>query len=99
MDPESVKQLKQFVDVVTRHSAILVRFDECDIKTCKRLGLPVPIAYDPPAVLAEGLELLDPARHSVLKNIVCVSNHHKKLAGIACNLLQMGVCIVRPKRS
>lgn len=99
MNRENVKQLKKFVDIVTRHNAILVRFDKCDGDSCKRLGLPGSIAYQPPEALVESLQVLDPERHDVVKDIVCVSNQHKRLAGIACNLMEMGVCIVRPKRS
>ena len=99
MDMQAAKQLKKFVASVTKHQVFLVRFDVCDDRTCKQHGLPLPITLPVPEALGGGLEQFDPQRHVVVTEMVCVSKAHKKLLGIACGLLQMGVCLVRQKQS
>lgn len=98
MDRDSVLKLKKFVEVVTGKTSKLVRFDVCDEKVCRRAGLPTSVSYIAPPTLTEDLEVFDPTRHDVVKDIVCVSKAHKRLLGIACNLLEMGVVIVRNKK-
>ncbi len=97
MHEQSVAELKKFVASVTNHHVYMVRFDDCDERICKRNGLPFPVALELPETLGRELPRFDPQTHKVVQEVVCVSKAHKKLSGIACMLLQMGVCLVRTR--
>lgn len=97
-DENEVFKLVEYVKIVTRAKMQMAVFDDNPDGAAARAGLPLPLVFKTPQVFLDHLPRLDLDKHVVVRSIVCITPHHKRLMCIACNLMGMGVCLVRRRR-
>ncbi len=93
IEASEVVRLAAFVRDTTLGGMALAVFGEDD--DARRAGLPLPLLVETPQAFLDVLPRFDPARHSVVRKMVCLTPDHDRLVCIAANLLSLGVCLVK----